>query len=135
MASAAEQLAQSMNFGALGKAKELKSRILFVLMALVVYRIGTYIPLPGIDPHIWNEIFESKGGGILDMFNMFSGGALSRMTIFALNIIPYISASIIMQLGTSMVPSLEALKKEGERGRVQINQYSRYLTVLLASIH
>jgi preprotein translocase subunit SecY len=134
MASAAEQLAQSMNFGALGKAKELKSRILFVLMALVVYRIGTYIPLPGIDPHIWNEIFESKGGGILDMFNMFSGGALSRMTIFALNIIPYISASIIMQLGTSMVPSLEALKKEGERGRVQINQYSRYLTVLLASI-
>lgn len=134
MASAAEQLAQSMNFGALGKAKELKGRILFVLMALVVYRIGTYIPLPGIDPQVWNEIFESKGGGILDMFNMFSGGALSRMTIFALNIIPYISASIIMQLGTSMVPSLEALKKEGERGRVQINQYSRYLTVLLASI-
>lgn len=134
MASAAEQLAQSMNFGALGKAKELKGRILFVLMALIVYRIGTYIPLPGIDPQVWNEIFESKGGGILDMFNMFSGGALSRMTIFALNIIPYISASIIMQLGTSMVPSLEALKKEGERGRVQINQYSRYLTVLLASI-
>lgn len=134
MASAAEQLAKGMNFGSIAKAKELKDRILFVLLALVVYRIGTYIPLPGIDPIVWNEIFETRGGGILDMFNMFSGGALSRMTIFALNIIPYISASIIMQLATSMSPQLEQLKKEGERGRMQINQYSRYLTVLLASI-
>ncbi|MAS87577.1 MAG: preprotein translocase subunit SecY [Micavibrio sp.] len=134
MASAVEQLAQNMNFGSIGKAKELQSRLLFVLMALVVYRIGTYIPIPGIDKTIWNEIFNTKGGGILDMFNMFSGGALSRMTIFALNIIPYISASIIMQLGTSMSKHLEELKKEGERGRTQINQYTRYLTVLLASI-
>ncbi|HRQ60907.1 MAG TPA: preprotein translocase subunit SecY, partial [Alphaproteobacteria bacterium] len=85
-------------------------------------------------PHVWNEIFSQKGGGILDMFNMFSGGALSRMTIFALNIIPYISASIIMQLGTAMSAKLEALKKEGESGRMKINQYTRYLTVVLASI-
>jgi preprotein translocase subunit SecY len=134
MASAVEQLAQNMNFGSIGKAKELQRRIVFVLLALIVYRIGTYIPIPGIDKQIWNEIFNTKGGGILDMFNMFSGGALSRMTIFALNIIPYISASIIIQLGTSMSAHLSQLKKEGERGRTQINQYTRYLTVLLATI-
>ena len=101
---------------------------------MLVYRLGTYIPVPGIDPHVWNEIFTQKGGGILDMFNMFSGGALSRMTIFALNIMPYISASIIMQLATAMSPKLEALKKEGEVGRMKINQYTRYLTVLLATV-
>ncbi len=134
MASAVEQLAGNMNFGSFAKAKELRNRLLFVLMALVVYRIGTYIPIPGIDKSVWNEIFTSKGGGILDMFNMFSGGALSRMTIFALNIIPYISASIIMQLATSISPQMEQLKKEGESGRMKINQYARYLTVLLASI-
>lgn len=134
MASAVEQLAKNTNWGALAKASELKKRVLFVLGALLVYRLGTYIPVPGIDPHVWDEIFTQRGGGILDMFNMFSGGALQRMTIFALNIMPYISASIIMQLASSMSSKLEALKKEGEMGRMKINQYTRYLTVLLASV-
>lgn len=134
MSSAVEQLAKNANWGAFSKAKELKQRILFVLGALIVYRLGTYIPVPGIDPIVWKEIYDQKGGGILDMFNMFSGGALSRMTIFALNIMPYISASIIMQLAAAMSPNLEKLKKEGEHGRMKINQYTRYLTVLLASV-
>lgn len=134
MASAAEQLASQMNWGAFSKATELKQRLLFVLGALLIYRIGTHVPIPGIDIAVWNEIYNQKSGGILDMFNMFSGGALARMTIFALNIMPYISASIIMQLASSMVPSLEAIKKEGESGRVRINQYTRYLTVLLATV-
>lgn len=134
MASAVEQMAANMNWGAMAKATELKQRILFVLFALIIYRIGTYIPIPGVDPHVWAQVFDQKGGGILDMFNMFSGGALSRMTIFALNIMPYISASIIMQLGAAMVPQLEAIKKEGELGRIKINQYTRYLTVLLATV-
>ena len=134
MASAAEQLAKNANWGALAKATDLKRRLLFVMGALLVYRLGTYIPVPGIDPHVWAEIFEQKGGGILDMFNMFSGGALSRMTIFALNIMPYISASIIMQLATAMSPQLEALKKEGEVGRKKLNQYTRYGTVALAAL-
>ena len=134
MASAAEQLAKGANWGALAKATELKKRLLFVMGALLVYRLGTYVPIPGIDPHVWDGIFTQKSGGILDMFNMFSGGALSRMTIFALNIMPYISASIIMQMATSMSPKLEALKKEGETGRQKINQYTRYFTVLLATI-
>lgn len=134
MVSAVEQLAKNANWGALAKASELKQRLLFVLIALLVYRLGSYIPVPGIDPAIWEEIYSQRGGGILDMFNMFAGGALKRMTIFALNIMPYISASIIMQLGTSISPRLEALKKEGESGRVRINQYTRYLTVLLAAV-
>jgi preprotein translocase subunit SecY len=134
MASAIEQLAKNANWGAFSKATELKKRIMFALGALLVYRLGTYIPVPGIDPAVWEDIYNQKGGGILDMFNMFSGGALQRMTIFALNIMPYISASIIMQLATAMSPKLEALKKEGEAGRTKINQYTRYLTVLLASI-
>lgn len=134
MASAIEQLAKNANWGAFSKATELKRRIWFVLGALLVYRLGTYIPVPGIDPAVWEQIYNQKGGGILDMFNMFSGGALQRMTIFALNIMPYISASIIMQLASAMSPKLEALKKEGEAGRTKINQYTRYLTVLLASI-
>ncbi|MBI2233637.1 MAG: preprotein translocase subunit SecY [Micavibrio aeruginosavorus] len=134
MPSAVEQLAKNANWGALAKATELKQRLLFVVMALLVYRLGTYIPIPGIDPNVWNEIFTQKGGGILDMFNMFSGGALQRMTIFALNIMPYISASIIMQLASSLSPQLEAMKKEGESGRLRINQYTRYLTVLLAAV-
>ncbi len=134
MVSAVEQLAKNANWGALTKATELKRRLLFVLGALIVYRLGTYIPVPGIDPVVWNDIYSQRGGGILDMFNMFSGGALSRMTIFALNIMPYISAAIIMQLATAMSPKLEALKKEGEHGRMKINQYTRYFTVLLASI-
>ena len=134
MASAAEQLAASMNFGALSKATELKKRIWFTLGALIIYRLGTYIPAPGIDPVIMQQIFEQQSGGILGMFNMFAGGALGRMTILALNIMPYISASIIMQLLTAVSPTLEALKKEGESGRKKINQYTRYGTVLLASV-
>lgn len=134
MASAVEQLAKNANWGALAKATELKKRILFVLGALLVYRLGTYVPLPGIDVLVWKDIFSQKGGGILDMFNMFSGGALQRMTVFALNIMPYISASIILQLATSISPQLEAIKKDGESGRMRINQYTRYLTVLLAAV-
>ncbi len=134
MASSAEQFASSFNFGALGKATELKKRIWFTLAALVVYRLGTYIPIPGIDPRILQEIFEQNAGGILGMFDMFAGGALGRMTIFALNIMPYISAAIIMQLMTAVSPNLEALKKEGEVGRKKLNQYTRYLTVLLAAV-
>lgn len=136
MASAAEQLAKNANWGALAKATELKQRIGFVIMVLLVYRLGTYIPVPGIDPHAWGAFFgdPSKSGGILGMFNMFSGGALQRMTIFALNIMPYISASIIMQLATSMFKRLEEMKKEGEVGRIRINQYTRYLTVVLAVV-
>jgi len=135
MASAAEQLAANFNFGALGKAKELQRRLLFVLGALIIYRIGTYIPIPGIDPLILANFYESHSGGILDMFNMFSGGALQRMTIFALNIMPYISASIIIQLMTTVSPKLAALRKEGgEAGRKKINQYTRYGTVLLAAL-
>ncbi len=133
MASAAEQLAQHMNFGAIAKATELKKRIWFTLGALVIYRLGTYIPSPGIDPQILEQIFQQHSGGILGIFDMFAGGALGRMTIFALNIMPYISASIIMQLLTAVSPQLEALKKEGESGRKKINQYTRYGTVLLAS--
>ena len=133
MASAAEQLANSINFGAFSKATELKSRIWFTLGALVVYRLGTYIPLPGIDPSAWDQIFRSQAGGILGMFNMFSGGGIQRMAIFALNIMPYISASIIIQLMTTVSPTLEQLKKEGEQGRKVMNQYTRYLTVILAA--
>ena len=121
-----------MNFGAFAKATELKKRIWFTLGALIVYRLGTYIPLPGIDPVVLQDIFRQNQGGVLGMFDMFSGGALRRMTIFALNIMPYISASIIMQLMTAVSPQLEALKKEGETGRKKINQYTRYGTVLIA---
>ncbi len=134
MASAAEQLAANLNLGVFAKATELKKRIWFTLAALVVYRLGTWIPVPGVDPHVLAEIFTRSGGGILGMFDMFAGGALSRMTIFALNIMPYISASIIMQLMTTVVPNLEALKKEGEQGRKKINQYTRYATVVIAAV-
>ena len=134
MASAAEQLAANLNFGAFAKATELKKRLWFTLGALIVYRLGTYIPIPGIDPVILQDVFRQQAGGILDMFNLFSGGALSRMTIFALNIMPYISAAIIMQLMTAVSPTLNQLKKEGEQGRKKINQYTRYGTVLIASM-
>lgn len=132
MVSAAEQLAANLNFGALGKAEELKKRIWFTLGALLVYRLGTYIPLPGINPDALQDVFRNAQQGIIGLFNMFSGGAVQRMAIFALNIMPYISASIIVQLLTTVSPTLEALKKEGEAGRKQINQYTRYLTVILA---
>jgi preprotein translocase subunit SecY len=134
MASAAEQLAASINLSAFTKATELKSRIWFTLGALVIYRLGTYIPIPGIDPAILHDIFSRNAGGILGMFDMFSGGALGRMTIFALNIMPYISASIIIQLLTAVSPTLETLKKEGESGRKKLNQYTRYGTVMLAAV-
>lgn len=132
MVSAAERLAGSFDFSVIGKATELKKRLWFVVGALIVARIGAYVPIPGIDPQILAEIFKRHSGGVLGMFNMFSGGALGRMTIFALAIMPYISASIIIQLMTIASPHLEALKKEGESGRRKINQYTRYGTVLLA---
>ena len=132
MASTAEQLASNLNLGTFSKATELKKRIWFTLGALLVYRLGTYIPVPGVDASVMGELLNQHGGGILGMFNMFSGGALGRMTVFALNIMPYISASIIIQLMTAAVPSLETLKKEGESGRKKLNQYTRYLTVLIA---
>jgi len=116
----------------LGKMSDLKRRLLFLLGALIVFRIGSFIPVPGIDPEQLAELFRSQRGGILDMFNMFSGGALSRFTLFALGIMPYISASIIMQLMTVVSPTLEALKKEGEAGRRKITQYTRYGTFGLA---
>lgn len=126
MATSAQQLAKSGKFG------DLRRRIVFLLMALVVYRIGAHIPVPGIDPVQLQQVFNSQSGGILNLFNMFSGGALSRFAVFALGIMPYISASIIMQLMTHVVPTLEALKKEGESGRRKITQYTRYGTLVLA---
>ena len=134
MPSAAEQLASSVNFGALAKATELKNRIIFTLLALVVYRLGTYIPIPGVNPGALDDIFNQNTGGIFGMFDMFAGGALSRMSIFALNIMPYISASIIIQLMSSTSSHLAQLKKDGESGRQKITQYTRYGTVFLASI-
>jgi preprotein translocase subunit SecY len=134
MASAAEQLASNLNFSTFAKAEDLKKRLWFTLGALLVCRLGTYIPLPGIDLNVFAKAFESQSGGILGLFNMFSGGAVSRMAIFTLGIMPYISASIIVQLMTSVVPALEQLKKEGEQGRKMINQYTRYGTVLLGAL-
>jgi preprotein translocase subunit SecY len=134
MVSAAEQLVANLNFSAFGKAEELKRRLWFTLGALLVYRLGTYIPLPGINPEALAELVRQNQSGILGIFNMFSGGAVGRMAIFALNIMPYISASIIVQLLTTVSPHLEALKKEGETGRKQINQYTRYGTVILATL-
>lgn len=116
------------------KFADLKRRLWFLLLALIVYRIGAHVPVPGIDPIVLKDLFESQESGVLGMFNMFSGGALSRFSIFALGIMPYISASIIMQLGTVAVPSLEALKKEGESGRRKITQYTRYGTLALAFV-
>ena len=132
MASAAEQLAANLNLGVLSKATELKKRIGFTLAALIVYRLGTYIPVPGVDASVMTEMMNQHGAGILGMFDMFTGGALRRMTVFALNLMPYISASIIVQLMSAAIPSLEALKKEGEQGRKKMNQYTRYLTVVIA---
>ena len=117
MASSADQLAGSLNFAAFGKATELKKRLWFTLGALLVYRLGTYIPVPGINPAVLADVFNQNAGGILGMFNVFAGGALGRMTIFALTVMPYISASIIVQLLTAVLPSFAALKKEGESGR------------------
>jgi preprotein translocase subunit SecY len=134
MASAAEQMAANLSWSALGQAKDLQRRIFFTLGLLIVFRLGTFIPMPGIDPVQLARFIEQTQGGILGIFNMFGGGAVSRMAIFSLGIMPYISASIIMQLASSMMPTLEALKKEGEAGRRKINQYTRYGTVILATV-
>jgi preprotein translocase subunit SecY len=133
MASAAEQMAANLSWGALGKATELRSRIFFTIGLLIIYRLGTYIPVPGIDAGALREFMEQAASGIGGILSMFTGGALGRMGLFALGIMPYISASIIVQLLTSMVPALESLKKEGEQGRKKINQYTRYGTVLLST--
>ncbi len=134
MASAAEQLAANLDFSAIGRSPELKNRIWFTIGALIVYRLGSYIPIPGIDAGALQQFANQNASGILGWMNNLAGGALGRMAIFALNIMPYISASIIMQLMTSISPQLEALKKEGESGRKKINQYTRYGTVILAAI-
>ncbi|MCZ8256267.1 MAG: preprotein translocase subunit SecY, partial [Polaromonas sp.] len=126
MATTSAQIAKT------GKYGDLRNRLVFLLLALVVYRIGAHIPVPGIDPGQLKELFKGQQGGILNLFNMFSGGALSRFTVFALGIMPYISASIIMQLLTYVVPTFEQMKKEGEAGRRKITQYTRYGTLALA---
>ena len=132
MPSAAEQMAANLSWNSFGKAKDLQRRIFYALGLLIVYRIGTYIPVPGIDASQLRSFFEQANTGIGGMLNMFTGGAVGRMAIFALGIMPYITSSIIMQLLASMVPQLEQLKKEGEQGRKKINQYTRYGTVVLA---
>jgi len=134
VASAAEQMARNINFETFSKAKELQKRILFTLGILLVYRLGTFIPVPALDPVAYRQFFDGQAGGILGNMNMFSGGAVERMGIFALNVMPYITASIIVQMMTSASPTLSALKKEGEVGRQQINQYTRYLTVAFALV-
>jgi preprotein translocase subunit SecY len=134
MANAAEQMARNLNFGTFAKAKDLQARILFTLGILVLYRLGTYIPLPGLDPSQYAALFESQAGGILGSMNLFAGGAVERMGIFALNVMPYITASIIIQMMTTASPTLEKLKKEGEAGRKQLNQYTRYLTLVFALV-
>ena len=134
MASVSEQIASRINLGSIGKAEDLKKRILFTLLALIVYRIGSYVPLPGIDPVALEKVFKANVGGILGMFDMFAGGALGRMTVFALNIMPYISASIIIQLMGSVLPYFQRLQKEGEAGRKKITQITRYGTVFIAAM-
>jgi len=132
MASAHEQLASNFSFGALMRATELQQRILFTLGILIAYRLGTFIPIPGIDAAQFQAAFNTQAQGLLGVFNMFSGGAVERMAVFALNVMPYISASIIVQLMTTVIPQWEKLKKDGEAGRKELNQYTRYLTVALA---
>ena len=134
MASAAQQMAANLSFATFSKATDLKKRLWFTLGALVVFRLISFVPLPGIDPAAMATLFNSTKGGVLDFFNMFSGGALQRMSLIALGVTPYITASIIVQLMTSLVPSLMTLKKEGEGGRKKLNQYTRYGTVLLTAI-
>ena len=134
MASAAEQMASSLSLANFAKASDLKKRLWFTLGALVIFRLLSFVPLPGIDPRALNALFETTRGGVLDFFNMFSGGSLERMSLIALGVMPYITASIVMQLATTMSPQLGALKKEGETGRKKINQYTRYGTVLLCAI-
>jgi preprotein translocase subunit SecY len=134
MASSAEQMASSMKWASFAKASDLKKRLWFTLGALVIFRLLSFVPLPGIDPNALSSLFEQTQGGVLDFFNMFSGGGLERMSLIALGVMPYITASIVMQLATTMSPQLGALKKEGESGRKKINQYTRYGTVFLCAI-
>ncbi len=134
MASTADKMAASLNLGVIGQATELKKRLLFTILALLVYRFGSYIPLPSIDPHALSEMMKNNSGGVLGVFDMFSGGALKRMSIFALNIMPYITASIILQLLSVVSTHIAALKKDGDAGRRKINQYTRYATVGLATM-
>ena len=134
MASAAEQMAANISLANFAKATDLKKRLWFTLGALIVFRLLSFVPLPGIDPRALSQLFQQTHGGVLDFFNMFSGGGLQRMSLIALGVMPYITASIVMQLATTMSPQLGALKKEGESGRKKINQYTRYGTVLLCAI-
>ena len=134
MASLSDKMVSNMKYSAFSKAKDLQARLLFTLLALIIFRLGTYVPFPGINADVIKDYFNDNSGGLLGMFNAFTGGALSRMSIFALNIMPYISASIIVQLGAAVIPSLMALKKEGESGMRKINQYTRYLTVLITVV-
>ena len=134
MASLSDKMAAGVNYSAFSKATDLHKRLWFTLLAIIVFRLGTYIPFPGINPAVLKEFFSSNQGGLIGMFNAFTGGALSRMSIFALNIMPYISASIIIQLGASVIPSLIALKKEGEAGFRKMNQYTRALTIAITVV-
>jgi preprotein translocase subunit SecY len=134
MASAAEQMAANVSLANFTKATDLKKRLWFTLGALIVFRLLSFVPLPGIDPNSLAQLFQRTQGGVLDFFNMFSGGSLERMSLIALGVMPYITASIVMQLATTMSPTLGALKKEGESGRKKINQYTRYGTVFLCAI-
>ena len=134
MASAAEQLASNISLSSFSKATELKTRLWFTLGALILFRLLSFVPMPGIDPTAMATLYQTQSGGILDVFNTFSGGALERMSIVALGVMPYITASIVVQLGATLYPSWQALKKEGETGRKKLNQYTRYLTVLLTSV-
>ena len=134
MASAAEQLAANISLSSFGKATELKKRLWFTLGALVLFRLLSFVPIPGIDPRSMASLFQTQQGGVLDFFNMFSGGSLERMSVIALGLMPYITASIVVQLGATLYPSWQALRKEGESGRKKLNQYTRYLTVLLTSV-
>src|SRR5215212_4911107 len=134
MASAAESMASNLSLANFAKATDLKKRLWFTLGALIVFRLLSFVPLPGIDPRALANLFQTTRGGVLDFFNMFSGGSLERMSLIALGVMPYITASIVVQLATSMSPALGALKKEGETGRKKLNQYTRYGTVLLCAI-
>ncbi|TVQ82328.1 MAG: preprotein translocase subunit SecY [Micavibrio sp.] len=134
MSSATEQFAANFNFGALARAGDLKARLKFTLLALLIYRAGTYIPLPGIDPQAWQDFFSQQAGSIFDMFNMFAGGALQRMSIFTMSIMPYITAAIIMQIMSHMVPFLDKIRREGPGGQQKITQYTRYLTIIFATV-
>src|SRR6478735_8235772 len=134
MASAAEQLAANISLASFSKATELKKRLWFTLGALILFRLLSFVPIPGIDPRALASLFQTQQGGVLDFFNTFSGGSLSRMSIVALGVMPYITASIVVQLGGSLSPTLGAIKKEGESGRKRLNQYTRYGTVALTAI-